>query len=303
VTAELSRDDVAAVAAWLADHVIRTPVVRSAELDAIAGSRIWLKAENLQTTGCYKIRGALRAVDRIAREGVARGIITQSTGNHAIAVAVAAPAPTGRHAAPGRHRHWLLRHRPGPVGTGFTSLTRRTCWVDREQDLPVIEGTLIGLQVEHLPGDSDPKLCGCDAPQWTPAPLTSTAGGSRSYAGSTTFRPAVQTDPEAGSDQNCALRRRRNAEPGRSSSRTPKSGWSGLWRGPTPSLGTTSHTSLAHARDRRAFRTSAQPQPRQPVHRNLPNPARDGQPAHGTDDPRPATTSANHQTRLDHHRP
>ncbi|WP_307837053.1 NF041680 family putative transposase [Plantactinospora mayteni] len=36
-------------------------------------------------------------------------------------------------------------------------LTRRTCWIDHTADLPVIEGTLIRLQVEHLPGDRDPK--------------------------------------------------------------------------------------------------------------------------------------------------
>jgi hypothetical protein len=36
-------------------------------------------------------------------------------------------------------------------------LTRRTCWLDHHDDLPVIEGTLIRLQVEHLPGDRDPK--------------------------------------------------------------------------------------------------------------------------------------------------
>jgi hypothetical protein len=36
-------------------------------------------------------------------------------------------------------------------------LTRRTCWIDHEQDLPVIEGTLIRLQVDHLPGDRNPK--------------------------------------------------------------------------------------------------------------------------------------------------
>ncbi|MCM0674448.1 transposase [Micromonospora phytophila] len=36
-------------------------------------------------------------------------------------------------------------------------LTRRTCWIDHDGDLPVIEGTLIRLQVDHLPGDRDPK--------------------------------------------------------------------------------------------------------------------------------------------------
>ena len=36
-------------------------------------------------------------------------------------------------------------------------LTRRGCWIDHEGELPIIEGTLIRLQVEHLPGDRDPK--------------------------------------------------------------------------------------------------------------------------------------------------
>jgi DDE superfamily endonuclease len=36
-------------------------------------------------------------------------------------------------------------------------LTRRTCWIDHDGDLPIIAGTLIRLQVEHLPGERDPK--------------------------------------------------------------------------------------------------------------------------------------------------
>jgi hypothetical protein len=36
-------------------------------------------------------------------------------------------------------------------------LTHRTCWLDHQGELPVIEGTLIRLQVDHLPGDRDPK--------------------------------------------------------------------------------------------------------------------------------------------------
>jgi hypothetical protein len=36
-------------------------------------------------------------------------------------------------------------------------LTHRTCWLDHDGELPVIEGTLIRLQVDHLPGDRDPK--------------------------------------------------------------------------------------------------------------------------------------------------
>jgi hypothetical protein len=36
-------------------------------------------------------------------------------------------------------------------------LTRRTSWIDHTGELPIIEGTLIRLRVEHLPGDRDPK--------------------------------------------------------------------------------------------------------------------------------------------------
>jgi threonine dehydratase len=86
----LRRDDVAAAAEWLRDRVVRTPVVRSTALDRLAGTRLWLKAENLQTSGSYKFRGAMRAIGRIAEQGQHGGVIAQSTGNHALAVAVAA---------------------------------------------------------------------------------------------------------------------------------------------------------------------------------------------------------------------
>jgi hypothetical protein len=47
------------------------------------------------------------------------------------------------------------------VATSWTGshprLTHRGCWLDHEGDLPIIEGTLIRLQVDHLPGDRDPK--------------------------------------------------------------------------------------------------------------------------------------------------
>lgn len=84
-----TQQDALAAAAWLAGRVVRTPVVTSAELDALAGRRLWLKAENLQRGGSYKFRGAMRSVGRLAAQGVA-GVIAQSTGNHAVAIALAA---------------------------------------------------------------------------------------------------------------------------------------------------------------------------------------------------------------------
>jgi threonine dehydratase len=84
----LSGADVKSAARRLAGRVSCTPVLRHEELDRLAGIRLWLKAENMQRTGSFKIRGALLAVESLARAG-SRGIVTQSTGNHALAVAVA----------------------------------------------------------------------------------------------------------------------------------------------------------------------------------------------------------------------
>ena len=86
----MSVPDVAAAAGQLAGRVIRTPVIRPDALSRAAGCRLWLKAENLQRTGSYKFRGALLAVDRVARQGRTRRVVTQSSGNHGIAVAMAA---------------------------------------------------------------------------------------------------------------------------------------------------------------------------------------------------------------------
>ncbi|MET8119067.1 pyridoxal-phosphate dependent enzyme [Micromonospora sp. NPDC005291] len=81
--------DVEEAARWLAGRVVRTPVLRSPVIDGLAGARVLFKAENLQNGGSYKMRGALRAVGRLAVAGHT-GVIAQSTGNHAVAVALAA---------------------------------------------------------------------------------------------------------------------------------------------------------------------------------------------------------------------
>ncbi|MER6996984.1 pyridoxal-phosphate dependent enzyme [Streptomyces sp. NPDC000410] len=88
-TTALSRVDVDRAERRLAGRLWKTPVVRCDQLDALAGARLWLKAENLQRGGSFKVRGALLAVERLAAAG-SRGVIAQSTGNHAIAVALAA---------------------------------------------------------------------------------------------------------------------------------------------------------------------------------------------------------------------
>ncbi|MEW2473950.1 pyridoxal-phosphate dependent enzyme [Micromonospora gifhornensis] len=84
-----ARVDVAEAARWLDGRVLRTPLLRSSAIDRLAGVRVLMKAENLQRGGSYKMRGGLFAVGRLVAAGH-RGVVAQSTGNHAVAVALAA---------------------------------------------------------------------------------------------------------------------------------------------------------------------------------------------------------------------
>lgn len=86
----LDADAVRAAAQFLKGKVVRTPVLHSEPLTAIAGAELWLKAENLQHVGAFKARGALHAVGRLSEAERARGVITYSSGNHGQAVAFAA---------------------------------------------------------------------------------------------------------------------------------------------------------------------------------------------------------------------
>jgi threonine dehydratase len=79
-------------AARAGEGVIReTPVVSSRTLSEIVGGTVALKAENLQRTGSFKLRGALAKIAALG-EGCTAGVVTGSAGNHAQAVAYAARA-------------------------------------------------------------------------------------------------------------------------------------------------------------------------------------------------------------------
>lgn len=81
---------VLAAAQRLAGVVHRTPVLTCATLDALAGCRLFFKAEHLQKVGAFKFRGAGNAVALLSPEQAARGVLTHSSGNHAQALARAA---------------------------------------------------------------------------------------------------------------------------------------------------------------------------------------------------------------------
>ncbi|MFQ5537252.1 MAG: threonine/serine dehydratase [Gemmatimonadota bacterium] len=78
--------------ARVASSLHRTPLVRSRSLSERVGAPVYLKCENLQKTGSFKVRGALQRLLRLSEEERARGVVTISAGNHAQAVAWAAAA-------------------------------------------------------------------------------------------------------------------------------------------------------------------------------------------------------------------
>ncbi|MFC8192166.1 threonine ammonia-lyase [Cellulomonas sp. NPDC057328] len=82
--------DVRAAAALLAGVAERTPVQRSRALSELVGADVWLKCENLQRAGSFKIRGAYVRMSRLSPAEKARGVVAASAGNHAQGVALAA---------------------------------------------------------------------------------------------------------------------------------------------------------------------------------------------------------------------
>src|ERR1700676_249688 len=76
--------------ARITPRIHRTPVFTSSSLDTLTGGRLFFKCENLQKTGSFKIRGATNAIFSLSEEEAARGIVTQSSGNHGAAFACAA---------------------------------------------------------------------------------------------------------------------------------------------------------------------------------------------------------------------
>jgi len=84
--------DLERAAARLGDRVHRTPLLSSRTLGDATGACVWLKCENLQRSGSFKIRGALNACTASIEAGEAgeAGFLTYSSGNHGQAVALAA---------------------------------------------------------------------------------------------------------------------------------------------------------------------------------------------------------------------
>ena len=84
-----SLNDVHAARARIAPHVTPTPLLRHPLLDAESGLTVWVKHENHNPTGAFKVRGGLNLVGALIPAERARGIVTASTGNHGQSIGLA----------------------------------------------------------------------------------------------------------------------------------------------------------------------------------------------------------------------
>jgi len=82
--------DSAAAELRIRPHVRETPLALSRALSEATGARVYLKHEHLQETGAFKLRGAANKLLSLSKAEAARGLVTASTGNHALAVATMA---------------------------------------------------------------------------------------------------------------------------------------------------------------------------------------------------------------------
>jgi threonine dehydratase len=89
-SSQVQTDDVVAARELLRDVISPTPVLRSRVLSELVGGPVFLKCENLQRTGSFKIRGAYLRIARLTDAERARGVVAASAGNHAQGVALAA---------------------------------------------------------------------------------------------------------------------------------------------------------------------------------------------------------------------
>jgi len=149
----------------------RTPAIRSRALSERAGTAVWLKLENLQETGSFKVRGAANRMLQLTDEERARGVITVSTGNHGRAVAYVArrlgmPAVICTSERVPTSKLQAIRGLGAEVvvhGVSYDEANRQSMQLARERGLVRIEGFddplviagqgTIGLELlEDLPG-------------------------------------------------------------------------------------------------------------------------------------------------------
>src|SRR3954453_16476653 len=82
--------DVLRARAAIAPYLKPTPTLEPAALGEALGCRAFLKCENLNPTGAFKVRGGINLIASLSADERARGVATASTGNHAQSIAYGA---------------------------------------------------------------------------------------------------------------------------------------------------------------------------------------------------------------------
>ncbi len=86
----ITAEDIYRAKRVLAGVILPTPLQYSQTFSNMSGNEVYLKPENLQKTGAFKVRGAYNCIANLSPEQRAKGVITTSAGNHAQGVAYAA---------------------------------------------------------------------------------------------------------------------------------------------------------------------------------------------------------------------
>src|SRR5258707_10974463 len=83
-------EDVLRARKQIAPYLLRTPLREYAALNDLIGARVFIKHENHQPTGAFKVRGGINLISQLSAGERARGVISASTGNHGQSIAYAA---------------------------------------------------------------------------------------------------------------------------------------------------------------------------------------------------------------------
>ena len=83
-------EDVKAAHKRIAPYIHRTPVLTSSYFNSLSGAELFFKCENFQKAGAFKVRGACNAVFGLSDEKATKGVVTHSSGNHALSLSYAA---------------------------------------------------------------------------------------------------------------------------------------------------------------------------------------------------------------------
>ena len=80
----------------IAPYIIETPLLRMPNLDSYLGCQVYVKAECMQTTGAFKLRGAMNKTLMLSEEQRKIGVVSASSGNHGRGMAYAAKTLGGK---------------------------------------------------------------------------------------------------------------------------------------------------------------------------------------------------------------